>query len=70
MVDELLRAPRQEVRGRCEGRVTYLALAVFFSVAIGVGVLIERHLSRDDAKTRGLAAANRGLTDDGKGEGN
>jgi hypothetical protein len=49
--------------------VTWVYLAVFFSVAIGVGVLIERHLSRDDAKTRGFAAANRGLPDDGKGEG-
>jgi DNA (cytosine-5)-methyltransferase 1 len=35
MVDELLRAPRQEVRGRCEGRVSGLVLSLF----PGIGLL-------------------------------
>jgi hypothetical protein len=47
-----------------------IACAVVLVPAALLVYLEYRSRPRDDAKTRGLAAANRGLPDDGKGEGN
>jgi hypothetical protein len=47
----------------------FLALAVMGAVVAAI-LAVEIHSGKEDRKTRGLAAANRGLPDDGKGEGN